>query len=239
MTARDDKRREVTSEDVLNMTLPKLQALYDELAEARFRPIGDNHHNALACPYCTPSHVAPKYATPPFSEADRIRQQGPQAVSAPSTTPRTDLTLPEKKLAYDTASHYFSMQGKYSGSDAHEQCRLAIVAALKDAFMPSAIERFTPPGVLPRYAAPFKMMGDKTEWVQVRFVPREAIKDKPTEANPSPIRIIVVGDLERAQPSAVAGFAEFGEPCASCGTPAPGPCEAADCIRRTDGGKQT
>lgn len=85
-SASPDKRREVTSEDVLNMTLPKLQALYDELAEARFRPIGDNHHNALACPYCTPSHVAPKYATPPFSEADRIRQQGPQAVSVASTT---------------------------------------------------------------------------------------------------------------------------------------------------------
>ena len=26
-----------------------------ELAEARFSPLGDNHHNALACPYCNPN----------------------------------------------------------------------------------------------------------------------------------------------------------------------------------------
>ncbi len=25
-----------------------------ELSEARFRPMGDNHHNAAACPYCNP-----------------------------------------------------------------------------------------------------------------------------------------------------------------------------------------
>lgn len=25
-----------------------------ELAEAKFRPIGDNHHNAVLCPYCNP-----------------------------------------------------------------------------------------------------------------------------------------------------------------------------------------
>ena len=25
-----------------------------EIAKVQFRPLGDNHHNALACPYCTP-----------------------------------------------------------------------------------------------------------------------------------------------------------------------------------------
>ena len=30
------------------------RTLERELAEARYRPMGDNHHNALACPYCNP-----------------------------------------------------------------------------------------------------------------------------------------------------------------------------------------
>lgn len=33
----------------------------------------------------------------------------------------------------------------------------------------------------------------------VRFVSRQHIKDKPTEANPSPIRVILVGDIEHPQ----------------------------------------
>lgn len=62
----------------------------------------------------------------------------------------------------------------------------------------------TLPATQHRYAAPFKMLGKETEWVQIRFVAREHIKDSPTEANPSPIRVILVGELERAQPQAMA-----------------------------------
>jgi hypothetical protein len=29
-----------------------------ERDEARFSPLGDNHHNAAACPYCTPKTEA-------------------------------------------------------------------------------------------------------------------------------------------------------------------------------------
>lgn len=35
-----------------------IEELERELAEARFRPMGDNHHNALACPYCNPEGLA-------------------------------------------------------------------------------------------------------------------------------------------------------------------------------------
>ena len=55
-----------------------------------------------------------------------------------------------------------------------------------------------------RYVAPFTMIGGKDEWVTVRFAPHDCIKDSPTKANPSPIRIILLGDLERAQPRATA-----------------------------------
>lgn len=33
------------------------EALRRERDEARFSPIGDNHHNALKCPYCNPGWV--------------------------------------------------------------------------------------------------------------------------------------------------------------------------------------
>jgi len=94
-------------------------------------------------------------------------------------------------------------RGRLQARSVLTRCAAAIRGlALETA--PSAIEPFTPPGVLPRYAAPFKMVGDKTEWVQVRFVPREHIHDKPTEANPSPIRVIIMHELESAQQHALA-----------------------------------
>ena len=34
-------------------TLEKeVERLTEELAETRFKPLGDNHHNANVCPYC-------------------------------------------------------------------------------------------------------------------------------------------------------------------------------------------
>jgi hypothetical protein len=30
------------------------KAIHDLFDEIHFSPLGDNHHNALACPYCTP-----------------------------------------------------------------------------------------------------------------------------------------------------------------------------------------
>jgi hypothetical protein len=32
----------------------EVERLQKELAEAKFAPLGDNHHNAAACPYCNP-----------------------------------------------------------------------------------------------------------------------------------------------------------------------------------------
>ena len=30
------------------------------IAEVQFRPLGDNHHNAMACPYCNPDKLNPQ-----------------------------------------------------------------------------------------------------------------------------------------------------------------------------------
>lgn len=37
-----------------------------ELAEAKFRPIGDNHHNAVLCPYCNPLVNGSAAVSPPL-----------------------------------------------------------------------------------------------------------------------------------------------------------------------------
>lgn len=52
-----------------------------------------------------------------------------------------------------------------------------------------------------RYA-PIHLVGNHVGNVQVRFVSRQHLKDKPTEANPTPIRVVAVGDLERIVPPA-------------------------------------
>jgi predicted GTPase len=41
----------------------EVERLIAELAEARFRPMGDNHHNALACPYCRSQRAADEPST--------------------------------------------------------------------------------------------------------------------------------------------------------------------------------
>lgn len=62
-----------------------------------------------------------------------------------------------------------------------------------------------------RYRAPLLLAGGMEAVVQVRFVPRDYIHNKPTEANPSPIRVLLVGDIERAQPHGEALSAAEGE----------------------------
>jgi hypothetical protein len=57
------------------------------------------------------------------------------------------------------------------------------------------------------YCAPVHLLGPVGE-VQVRFVSRQHMKDKPTEANPSPIRVVLLGDLQRVSPQATGGFAQ-------------------------------
>ena len=37
-----------------------ITALREEVKRARFSPLGDNHHNALACPYCNPKQLDPE-----------------------------------------------------------------------------------------------------------------------------------------------------------------------------------
>jgi hypothetical protein len=49
------------------------------------------------------------------------------------------------------------------------------------------------------YIAPLLGVG-KPRNIQVRFVSRHAIFDRPTEANPSPVRIICAADLEASMP---------------------------------------
>lgn len=64
-----------------------------------------------------------------------------------------------------------------------------IVRALRST--PSATQRTI-------YMAEVKtLVGDAN--VRVRFVAREHIKDRPTEANPSPIRVLLVGELPTAE----------------------------------------
>lgn len=38
----------------LQDAIARIKSLEAELAQARFAPAGDNHHNAVACPYCNP-----------------------------------------------------------------------------------------------------------------------------------------------------------------------------------------
>lgn len=38
--------------------LDERDRIAEELAAARFAPLGDNHHNAEACPYCSPKRLA-------------------------------------------------------------------------------------------------------------------------------------------------------------------------------------
>lgn len=49
-----------------------------------------------------------------------------------------------------------------------------------------------------RYSAPLQMAIGRIEQVLIRFAPHDQIHDTPTEANPSPIRVFLVGDVERA-----------------------------------------
>jgi hypothetical protein len=52
--------------------LAALSAAERERDEARFRPLGDNHHNAAACPYCSPaSEIASLRARAAALEAER------------------------------------------------------------------------------------------------------------------------------------------------------------------------
>lgn len=36
----------------------EIERLRIEITDARFAPLGDNHHNALACPHCNPGRKA-------------------------------------------------------------------------------------------------------------------------------------------------------------------------------------
>jgi hypothetical protein len=58
----------LTFDDVRKLT-PRLRTILTALEraererdEARYRPLGDNHHNALSCPYCNPDRIDPKAA---------------------------------------------------------------------------------------------------------------------------------------------------------------------------------
>lgn len=55
-----------------------------------------------------------------------------------------------------------------------------------------------------RYSAPFQI-GAQLKQVPIRFAPRDAVRNQPTEANPSPLRVIVLSDLEEAQPGVLKG----------------------------------
>lgn len=44
---------------LLTETARSLRELQAQLREAQFRPLGDNHHNALLCPYCNPDGIDP------------------------------------------------------------------------------------------------------------------------------------------------------------------------------------
>jgi len=103
-----------------------------------------------------------------------------------------DATESEKHLAFEWLRHT-ALQSKNARSALYAAIMMSEIARLKGQQPIKA-----------RYVAPLQLIGGKTADLQVRFVAREHIKDKPTEANPSPIRVLLVGDIEQAQPTAVA-----------------------------------
>lgn len=50
----------------------------EERLKAQFRPLGDNHHNAMLCPYCNPSRIDPVAVK---KNADRLVEALEQIVS--------------------------------------------------------------------------------------------------------------------------------------------------------------
>lgn len=56
--------------EVIEQQAAELERLREELKEAKFRPLGDNHHNAAECPYCS---------GPVLDENERLRKKLNQA----------------------------------------------------------------------------------------------------------------------------------------------------------------
>jgi hypothetical protein len=56
----------------------RVAELEREVKEAKFMPLGDNHHNALKCPYCNPDQIDPKALratiTSQSAEIERLRK---------------------------------------------------------------------------------------------------------------------------------------------------------------------
>lgn len=48
----------------------EIARLKRELAQARFSPMGDNHHNAMLCPYCNPLAQRPEAVRIPCDQCD-------------------------------------------------------------------------------------------------------------------------------------------------------------------------
>lgn len=160
-----------------------------------------------------PSAERATNAAPQDSGRVGASQSHDPAVAAPASSARTPdpyIEFFEAWRALNALTWFQDGRNQAERNAAAERLDDAFDAVLKEKKSPaSASESLqTPPDVLKRYAAPFRMVGGKDEWVQVRFVSRQHIKDKPTEANPSPMRIILMGDLERVQPHALGGEAD-------------------------------
>jgi hypothetical protein len=87
------------------------------------------------------SRVAEAFAGPRYSESlvDKVL-----ALLGELALPSTTVPLDMRKLANQTAHRYFNALGTYQGTDAKEQCRLAIVDALDKVFAGSATQTFAP-----------------------------------------------------------------------------------------------
>ena len=63
-----------------------ITALREEVKRARFSPLGDNHHNALACPYCNPKQLDPEAALTALRQRV-VEVVGPFAELVPAAFP--------------------------------------------------------------------------------------------------------------------------------------------------------
>ncbi len=70
------RRRALAAEAECARLGAEAETLREQVADARFHPMGDNHHNAFVCPYCNPEKLDP------LAMRDEIRELRRQLADA-------------------------------------------------------------------------------------------------------------------------------------------------------------
>lgn len=93
--------------DAWHQAADAILSLIRERDEARFRPLGDNHHNAWACPHCNPEGLKPEDYRRDLMHM-RARAEAVEAALAVAQDRIFDLLLPEDGYAAKEARKYLA-----------------------------------------------------------------------------------------------------------------------------------